>query len=299
MSKRNKKNEAFFRSALMNTWDFTQYEDMLTEIALSRFEWKGLPDTCDERYLERALFYNGKAIYMNDEVLGDLTLKVALNGNFDVYGVPRDRTAYGQNEYRKKCSPEDSVVVWNNYNRKPTFPMIRNYAMRLYDLDRTIDVNTRAQKTPVLVQCNQNDRLTLENLYADFDGNKPVIYGKKGFDLSDAFQVIRTDAPFVSPQIFEMKRDMFNECLTMLGIANLNMEKKERMVSAEVTKSAGGTVAQRYAYLVMRQKACEQINKMFGTNISVDFRGWDVDNQVDREDAELGDFEMSGGGDNE
>ena len=240
MSKRNKKSQAFFRSALMNTWDFTQYEDMLTEIALSRFEWEGLPDTCDERYLERALFYNGKAIYMNDDVLGDLTLKVALNGNFDVYGVPRDRTAYGQNEYRKQCSPEDSVVIWNNYNRKPTFPMIRNYAMRLYDLDRTIDVNTRAQKTPVLVQCNQNDRLTLENLYADFDGNKPVIYGKKGFDLSDAFQVIRTDAPFVSREIYELQKDLFNECLAMLGISNLNVVKKERMVNSYISLDTKG-----------------------------------------------------------
>ena len=295
MSKqRNKKNEAFFRSALMNTWDYTQYEDMLTEIALSRFEWKGLPDTCDERYLERALFFNGKAIYCHDDVLGDLTLKVALRGEWDVYGVANKREAYGYNEYRLSCTKDDSVVIWNNYNRKPTFGLVRNYAMRLYDLDRSIDVNTRAQKTPVLVQCDQNDRLTLENLYTDFDGNKPVIFGKKGFDLDGAFQVLRTDAPFVAPEIFAMKRDLFNECLTMLGIANLNMEKKERMVSAEITKSAGGTVAQRYAYLVMRQTAAKKINKMFGTNISVDFRGWDVDDKVDREDAEIGDFEMKG-----
>lgn len=295
MSKtRNKKNEAFFRSALMNTWDFTQYEDMLTEIALSRFEWKGLPDTCDERYLERALFFNGKAIYCHDDVLGDLTLKVALRGEWDVYGVANKREAYGYNEYRLPCTKDDSVVIWNNYNRKPTFGLVRNYAMRLYDLDRTIDVNARAQKTPVLVQCDQNDRLTLENLYTDFDGNKPVIFGKKGFDLDGAFQVLRTDAPFVAPEIFAMKRDLFNECLTMLGIANLNMEKKERMVSAEITKSAGGTVAQRYAYLVMRQTAAKKINDMFGTNISVDFRGWDVDDKVDREDAEIGDFEMKG-----
>ncbi len=299
MGKRNKKNEAFIRSALMNMWDFTDYENMLTEIALSRFEWKNLPDTCDERFLERALFFNGKAIYCRDEVQGDLTLKVSLNGKFDVYGVAHDRTAYGYNEYRRKCTPDDSVVIWNNYNRKPTFEMIRRYALRLYNYDRSLDVNVNAQKTPVLIQCDQNDRLTLENLYADFDGNKPVIFGKKGFDLQGAFTVLSTQAPFVAPEIFALKRDVFNECLTMLGIANLNMEKKERMVNAEITKSAGGTIAQRYAYLVMRQKACKEINKMFGTNISVDFRGWDVDDEVDREDAELGDFEQEGGSDNE
>lgn len=275
--KRNKQSEAFIRSALRNTWDYTDYEDMLTEIALSRFSWENLPDTCDERYLERALFFNGKAIFCKDDVMDSLlTLKVTLGGTFDVYGIPIERTGYGSNEYQIKCNKENSVIVFNNYKQKPTFPVVTNYAMRLYEIDRTIDVNVHAQKTPVIILCDENERLSMENLYNQYAGNRPVIYGKKGLN-ADAFTVLRTDAPYVSDKLYNLKTNIFNEALTMLGVANVSIEKRERLVSDEVTKSLGGTISNRYSYLSMRQQACSLVNKMFGTNISVSFRDGESD----------------------
>lgn len=269
--KRDRQSEGFIRSALLNVWDYTDYEDMLTEIALSRFEWDGLPDTCDERYLERALFFNGRAVYIRDEVVGDLTLKVTAGGKLDVYGIPTQRTAYGDNGYSVMVNPANSVLIFNNYKQKPTFPVITNYAMRLYELDRTIDVNVNAQKTPVLILCDENERLSMENLYNQFTGNRPVIFGKKGLSL-DNFEVLKTDAPYVSDKIYDLKTQLFNECMTLLGIANVSIEKRERLVTDEVNRSMGGTYANRMAYMTMREKAADSINKMFGTNITVKFR---------------------------
>lgn len=284
--KRNKQNEAFIRSALRNTWDYTDYEDMLTEIALSRFSWEGLPDTCDERYLERALFFNGQAVFVKDEILDSLlSLKVTLGGKFDVYGIPINREAYGSNEYRIKCTNENSVIVFNNYKKKPTLPVVTNYAMRLYEIDRTIDVNVGAQKTPILVLCDENERLTMENLYTQYEGNRPVIFGKKGLN-TDGFEVLKTDAPYVSDKLYNLKTNLFNEALTMLGVANVSIEKKERLVSDEVTKALGGTISNRYSYLAMRQKACDEVNKMFGTSISVKFRDGDSDGDPATADVE-------------
>ena len=274
--KRNKQSEAFFRSMLANRWDYTQYEDMLFNIALSRFEWDGLPDTCDVRYLERALCWNGKAVYCRDETLGaDLTLKVALGGNFDVYGIPTQRECYGQNGYTIKRDPSNSVVIWNNMAHRPTFQWLTNFAMRMYDLDRTIDVNARAQKTPVLITCDENERLSFENIYAQFDGNRPVIYGSKALN-KDNVQVLRTDAPYVSDKIYQLKVNIWNEAMACLGIANLAMQKKERLISSEVTQQMGGTLAQRYSFVQARQEAADKINKMFGTNITVKFRDGDI-----------------------
>ena len=269
--KRDRQSEGFIRSALLNVWDYTDYEDMLTEIALSRFEWDGLPDTCDERYLERALFFNGRAVYIRDEVVGDLTLKVTAGGKLNVYGIPTQRTAYGDNGYSVMVNPTNSVLIFNNYKQKPTFPVITNYAMRLYELDRTIDVNVNAQKTPVLILCDENERLSMENLYNQFTGNRPVIFGKKGLSL-DNFEVLKTDAPYVSDKIYDLKTQLFNECMTLLGIANVSIEKRERLVTDEVNRSMGGTYANRMAYMTMREKAADSINKMFGTNITVKFR---------------------------
>ena len=280
--KRNKQSEAFVRSALANSWDFTDYEDMLTEIALSRFEWKNLPDTCDERYLEKALFFNGKAVYIRDEVMGDLTLKVALGDRVGVYGLPPVYYAYGDNGYQVKRDYTNSVLIFNNYKMKPTYQIILNYAMRLYELDRTIDVNVGAQKTPVLILCDENERLSMENLYTQYEGNRPVIFGKKGLSL-DNFEVLKTDAPYVSDKIYNLKVNIFNEALTVLGISNVSIEKRERLVSDEVSRAMGGTMANRMAYMSMREKAVDKINKMFGTNIEVNFRSDVEDGQVDEE----------------
>lgn len=283
--KRNKQSEAFIRSALMNSWDYTDYEDMLTEIALSRFEWKNLPDTCDERYLEKALFFNGKAVYIRDEVMGDLTLKVALGDRMGVYGLPPVYYAYGDNGYQVKRDYTNSVLIFNNYKMKPTYQIILNYAMRLYELDRTIDVNVGAQKTPVLILCDENERLSMENLYTQYEGNRPVIFGKKGLSL-DNFEVLKTDAPYVSDKIYNLKVNIFNEALTVLGISNVSIEKRERLVSDEVSRAMGGTMANRMAYMSMREKAVDKINKMFGTNIEVNFRSDVEDGEVD-EDTDL------------
>lgn len=275
--RRNRQDEAFIRSALQNTWTYKDYEDMLTEMALSRFEWENLPDSCDERYLERALFYNGQAIFVRDDVLGELlSLKVTLGGKFDVYGIPVERTAYGSNEYQIQCSQLDSVLVYNNYKRQPTYPIVKNYAMRLYEIDRTIDVNVGAQKTPVLILCDENERLTMENIYTQYEGNRPVIFGKKGLN-TDALTVLKTDAPYVSDKLYNLKVNIFNEALTVLGIANVSIEKRERLVSDEVSKALGGTISNRYAYIEMRQQAADKVNKMFGTDIQVKFRDGESD----------------------
>ena len=283
---RNKQSEQFVRSALLNVWDYTDYEDMLTEIALSRFEWKNLPDTCDERYLERALFFNGQAVYCKDDVVGDLTLKVTTGGRMGVYGIPTEWEGYGSNGYTISLNPTNSVLIFNNYKRKPTFPVIKNYAMRLYELDRTIDVNVNAQKTPVLVLCDENERLSMENLYTQYEGNRPVIFGKKGLN-TDALDVLKTDAPYVADKIYDLKTQIFNEAMTFLGITNVAIEKKERLVTDEVNRSMGGTIANRMAYLTMREKAADAINKMFGTNIEVGFRADEEDGSVLDKDEDM------------
>ena len=291
--KRNKQSEQFYRSALANTWSYLQYEDMLTEIALARFDWQGLPDTIDHRYMERALLFQGKALYFKDEVMGDLALKVTLNSKFDVYGIPTLRQAYGENGYTTKRTPNNSVIIWNNLNHKPTFPIIQNYAMRMYDLDQTIDVNARAQKTPVLVTCDEAERLSLENLYTQYDGNRPVIYGSRGLS-PDALQVLKTDAPYVGDKLYQLKVNLWNEAMSALGVANVSQMKKERMVSSEINNLMGGTLAQRYSFIQARQEAADAINDMFGTDITVVFRDGDVD--ADGNEVEpLGSDEEIGG----
>lgn len=271
MSKRRKRDRQFWESAAMNNTSYLHYYDRLTELAISMFEWKNLPTSIDPRFLELNLFSQGAVVYFDDDVMGNLALPVSMNGSFDVYGIPTNRRAYSQNGYNRQLNDKNSVLIFNNYLHTPARNYIEMFAKRLYNLDRAIDVNANAQKTPVLVLCEETERLTMLNAYKQYEGNEPFIFGNSGMNTK-GFTVLKTDAPYVCDRLYQLKTQIWNEALTYLGISNLNTTKKERMVTDEVIRNQGGTIASRYSRLEARREAVEKINAMFGTNIEVSYR---------------------------
>lgn len=270
MSRRHKNN--FGESAMRNNGTYGFYLEKLTELAISMFEWKNLPKEIDPRFLELTLFSDGQAVWFKDEELDKyLALQVITQGRLDVYRVPIKRRAFAVNGYQRQLDIENSVIIYNNYLRTNSYAMCVMYAKRLYNLDRIIDVNANAQKTPVLLKADEMQRLTVLNAYKEWDGNQPVIYGDKSLD-PNCLSVLRTDAPYVADKIYQLKTQYWNEALTHLGISNLNIQKKERLVSDEVVRSQGGTIASRYSRLQARRDACEKINEIFGLNVEVDYR---------------------------
>lgn len=280
MSRR--KDRQFWESAIMNNSTFRQYYNRLVELSISMFEWKNLPDSVDPRFLELTLFTDGQAVFFEDEVLGYLALQNAMGGGFDVYRIPTNRRAYAVNGYQKQLDENDSVIIYNNYLHTNSMLDVQMFAKRLYNLDRAIDVNANAQKTPILLLCDDSERLTLENMYMQYDGNKPVIKGVKGLN-PNAFTVLKTDAPYVADKLYQLKTQIWNEALTYLGISNINITKKERLITDEVTRNQGGTIASRYSRLQARREACKKINEMFGLDIWCDYREdfQEIDNDND------------------
>lgn len=211
-------------------------------------------------------------VYFNDDVIGDLCLDCIVSGRLDVYGYPLIRRAYSSfNNYQKMLKSDNSVIIYNNMLHTNSVLDIKMFARRLYNLDRIIDVNANAQKTPVLIKASEKQRLTMLNLYKEFDGNAPYIFGDKNLDIND-LGVLKTDAPYVADKLYQLKTQYWNEALTYLGISNININKKERLITDEVTRNQGGTIASRYSRLQSRREAVDKINAMFGTNIEVNYR---------------------------
>lgn len=291
MGRRGKNN--FSSSLVKNMLSNNMYMRRLCELSMSMFKWEGLPESVDVRYLEMELFLTGQALFFKDDVLGYLALGCLANGSFDVYGEPKVRRAYSRYSGYNSDSftDKDSVIIWNNYMRVPSAQDVMYYAQRLCDLDSTIDINARAQKTPVLIQCDEKQRLSLLNVYKEYDGNSPVLFGDKNLDIK-GFGILKTDAPFVADKLYELKNQIWNEALTYLGISNVSYQKKERLITDEVTRSQGGTVASRYSRLSMRKQACDKMNEIFGLDVSVEYREDlqipDVDGEVDREGGDEG-----------
>ena len=278
----------------MNNRTYLQYYNRLTELAISMFEWQNLPETVDQRFLEMCLFGDGMCIFFQDEVLGYLGLQCMIGGKLNVYRIPMERKAYATNGYQRKLDGTNSVIIFNNYLHTNSMIDVEMFSKRLYNLDRAIDVNANAQKTPVLIQCDESQRLTMKNLYKQYEGNEPFIFGSKGLD-ANGLKVLQTGAPYVADKLYELKTQIWNEALTYLGISNINVVKKERMITDEVTRNQGGTVASRYSRLESRRQACKQINEMFGLDIWVDYREDFQDVEEQKKENEEEEQEYRGG----
>lgn len=268
MSVRNKYG---WESAELNNKTFLDYYQRIKEIALSCYEWVGLPDTADERFLELQLFEKGYCFYFRDEIIGDLTLGGTYGGRLDVYGNPILRTAKGINGYSKLLTKNNSVVVFNNRLRTPSEMTIRQSALRLYNIKRAIDVNILGQKTPRLILTKDANHLSHVNIDMKIQGNEPVIFASKKLELDD-FKDFDIKVDYIADKLYMAFNSEWNEIMSFLGIENSNQDKKERLVSSEVNGNAGSIECGRNTFLVEREISANAINKMFGTNIEIRFR---------------------------
>lgn len=264
----------YWQSAVLNNETYLYFYNRLKLISLSMFNWENMPETVNLRFMEKQLMLNGKVVFFRDEELGYLVLDVTETGKLDVYGEHTEHYAVGANGYRfPLIENKNCVIIRNNPLSRPIENVLRMYAHRLYEIQRVIDVNIIAQKTPVLIEASSEpQKLALRNVYMQYDGNEPFIFGKKSASFDDSFKVLKTDAPYVSDKLETQKHNIWNEVLTFLGVENANTDKRERLVSAEVNGNIGDTESSRNVFLIERQKFAEKANAMFGLSISVEYR---------------------------
>lgn len=241
----------------------------LKELYITSFRWGGLPTTVNERYLELQLFETGQIVFFEDENIGFLALQSVNQGRLDVYREPKQTRAFAENGYQKLLTNhKDGVIIYNNYIRDTPHHRILDYAKRIYQLERTIDVNIQSQKTPKVIQSTKKQELTLKSYFKQYDEYEPVIIVDDGLDVSK-LNAIDTSSPYVADKLFELKKKLWNEALSYIGIENNSSEKKERLTDEEVLISNGLAIANRNSRLQARERGVEEINKLFNLDVSV------------------------------
>lgn len=126
-----------------------------------------------------------------------------------------------------------------------------------------------------------------------YEGNEPYIFADNTLN-KDCLQVLRTDAPYVCDKLFDLKTNIWNEYLTYIGIPNVSVQKRERLISDEVMRSQGGVTASRNSRLLARLQAVDTINKMFGLNIKCKIKdeyNTDITNSDNLQAKEVADYE--------
>ena len=275
-------NAKYFTSVTYSTWF-----NRLYNIAISRFEWLNLPDTCNEKFIEQVLFFNGFMVGYKDTALNSFLIMPCTNNSvLDIFGYPAKVNAYGYNGYMaqnltpytitlgQEPTRADAALLYANYSRCPDLPAVLYFARKLTKIDRTIDVNINVQKTPYIISCGENQRLTVANMFKQVDNFEPAIITTKFYGLNGEkpINVMDLKPPFVADKMQILKRQVYQEALTYLGIEANTSEKAERQVTEELTANMGETESMRQSPLASRKQFCKEFNKIYGTNIDVKFR---------------------------
>ena len=312
MKRRKTSNYKFEDSLMVNDATYIDYLNRFRRIALSMFEWVNLPKSMDSRYLEQCLYYMGQASLLYDKKYGYINTKCAGSGYVNIYGLPDKFNcySYGFNSMRKlyvglnpmltEAQKEqqknyECVLVMNNWDRTPTAGSMELFAWRLYLAQRTCDVNISGQRFPIMVVGDEKQRLTLENLYSQYDGNRPFIFGNKNQLSDDMLKAIKTDSPYVADKITEYKKEIWNEALTYLGINNISVQKKERLTENESNENNELVNLNLQSMLAPRLEACRQFNEKYGLTgtdkeISVRVRS-DLKNIIKMEQSIVSDYQ--------
>ena len=287
-------------SMMINNQTYIDYLDRLRLIATSLFTWEKLDEyagTGASRFLEQSLYDNGRACFVQDDKIGYLALKVNPSDKLNVYNLPIRVMAWSIG-YNKEYDFNDIVYIMNNDLQLPTSKSIQLFAYRLYETERTIDTNLIAQKTPVLIEGDTKTILTLKNVYMQYSGNTPFIFGNKQFDISNKLNVLKTDAPYLIDKLELHKHEIWNEALTYLGIDNANTDKKERLITNEVESNNELINYYLNCFYKTRKKACDDINKKFGLDIKIKLNK-DVLDLMNTTESDIIDYDNIEGDENE
>lgn len=304
------KRDEFMDAILINNQTYIDYLERMKKIALSMFEWVNLPSSMNARYLEMTLYYKGQAALLWDENYNFINTQAADSGYINIYGLPTKLNCYSfsYNTERELYIPgsdlppeEECILVMNNYQRVPTCSTLELYAKRLTDAQRACDININAQKTPILILTDKNQELSLKNVYAQYEGNSPVITGNRNLLEENSITVLKTDAPFIANDIREYMREIWNDMLSFLGISNLS-EKRERLITTEADSNNELINMNMQSYLIPRKQACKEFNEKFGLTgeraIDVKLRS-DLYNIIKENESIISDYDLEKEEDNE
>ena len=311
MGRKRNQNYQFTDTLIINDATYLDYLNRFKRVALSIFEWVNLPPSMNAEWLELCLYYNGQCALLKDKNYGFINTNCCSNGNINIYGLPTSLNCYsfdyqssrklytglieGLSDLQKNQREYyECILVQNNLNREPTAGSMELFAYRLYEAERTTDVNIKAQKTPVMILVDEKQRLTMQNLYNQYNGNYPFIFGDKQNLSDDKLRAINTMAPFLADKLQDYKKEIWNEALTFLGVNNIMIDKKERLITDEANSNNELINLNLQSFLAPRQKACKQFNEKFGfagtaNEISVRVRS-DLHNVIKNAESVVNDY---------
>lgn len=255
-------------AAQLNNQQYGEIFNRIANIALSRFKWIGLPDTCRPEILEQTLFFYGSALFMFDEDLGFVHTPVNLPGPFNIYYESIRRDAYSFN-YNKTFVIDNSVLIKANHGMFPDYLTVWNYAPKIANCLRAIDVHTETLKRPFMITCPDKVVQSVKTMLKKIGDNEVAILGEKIGDNGEVKILPLTSASYLQDMWANVK-NYLNQVYSSLGVKNSYTEKRERMITSEAEGEGNAIRHSLESELEERKLACDRINQMFNLHVDVE-----------------------------
>ena len=254
----------YWQSSDLNTATYWYYVNVITQIAMTRFRWLNLPATCDERFLEWTLCYEGVAtIAFPKKAPGNFfTTQAVTEGPINIYDTPTKWRSFGNNGWNFFCNNSNGVLVYDNVTRYPVMEGIHLYANELTHIRMTKRMNRMHQQIPWILKGPQEKRQDMANLYKQVAGGEPAILATDGIEAID-YEALQTGVPYLGEELAQDEINVWNRIYTMLGIEN-NLFKAERQTEDEIRAQKSPTALVLLSSLDERRKAANKLNERFG-----------------------------------
>lgn len=255
---------------ISNFKTYNMYFRQMLTLAENVFEFKNLPEFIDVSYLNKQLLRKGSVAFFEEDGLGLIALPYNVVGNLDVYGRPNRIEVFGNNSFHRILNRDEYIIMYDNNGRYPLYLDICQMAERIALCVRTEDVNILHQRTPRVWKTSKDKELSLKNAINEIDSMQENVIAYESLDIEDA-NVILAPAPYVTDKIDSHLKELWAEFFRLIGVANLQEQKRERVIVDEMVASQGGTIASRFSRFEPRKEAIEKINKKFNADIQVQY----------------------------
>ncbi len=257
-------------SQLSNYQTYLMYRRQLLSLAENVFTFKNMPNFIDISYVNSILVNVGSIAFFYDEFLGLLALPYVNQGTLDVYGRPTKIRVTSNTNYSKVLDQNEFIIMHDNNGHYPLIYDILQYAERLALNVRTADINISQQKTPRFWKTTANKLKSVQDKVNTVDAFAETVIDYDNLLLDDTSLVLNP-APFVTDKIDIHQEKIWNEFLRLIGISNLQYQKKERNITDEIQAMQGGTIASRFTRYEPRKRAIDEINRKFNLDIEVGY----------------------------
>lgn len=181
---------------------------------------------------------------------------------------------------------KDVVIGWGHTSHAPVRDLVMFYIDKIADVENTIDINLFAHKLPRLVICSPEDRSRVEDIMQAIERGE-----KKLFLDVDDWQAIKNvldagGSSYIIDKLYQYKQNLENELLSFLGINNVPIEKKERLITDEAQSNDQLINDSSDCFLDSLKSFCDEISTVLGYNISVEANSSPASNEEYVEDDE-------------